>query len=96
MNLQQTKILFLATFVLLSGCKSNDSTEQLVSFVKNNNFGGPAPIFMERRGDFYTNRWYKVTIYFGYGDNGNWDTCTEDAERLNLKIKNNAFRCIPA
>ncbi len=86
--------ILLTTLILLSSCKSNESTEELVSFVENTDFGSPVPIFMEHRGDFFTDRWYKVTLYFGYGDNGNWETCIEDAKRLNLQFKNNTYRCV--
>lgn len=96
MKLKITHIVFLIILTLTNGCQSKDSANELVEFVQNNSFGGPVPIFMERRGDFFSDRWYKVTLYFGYGDNWNWVTCTEDAERLNLEGKKDSFRCVLA
>jgi hypothetical protein len=100
MKVRFAKIFFLSTLILISGCKSKESTEEstehLVTFLQKHNFGGLPLILMERRGDYFKDRWYKVTLYFGYGDNGNWDTCSEDAARLNMQIKRDSFRCVLA
>ena len=85
-------VILLTIQILLSSCSSNESTQELVSFVENTDFGSPVPIFMEHYGNF-SGSWFKVTLYFGYADNGNWETCIEDAKRLNLQFKNNTYRC---
>ncbi len=79
------------------GCKPSPqkNVEKLISFAENNDFGVEA-VFMEMRGSFFIDRWYKVTLYFGYGDNENWNTCIQDSNRLNIHDKPNVYRCVLA
>jgi hypothetical protein len=91
--------VLLTIQILLSSCSSNESTQELVSFVENTDFGSPVPVFMENYSlsEIYSSgSWFKVTLYFGYTDNGNWETCIEDAKRLNLQFKNSTYRCVLA
>ena len=85
----------ITVVVLLQGCDTNsrDATEQLVSLVQAGDFN-PTPVFMEVRGIFYTDKWFKVALYFGYGDNGNHEACIEEATRLNAKEGAGKYRCV--
>lgn len=85
-------ILFIS--LLLGGCTQdhNETEKNLVSFVKNAGFEVP-PVFLETQGTFLSADWYKVTLYFGYADNGNWIYCLEDAKRLNQVAYPRKFRC---
>lgn len=94
-NLMLATVSVLAIFMV--GCKPNPqkNVEKLISFAASNDLGVEA-VFMEMRGTFFTDRWYKVTLYFGYGDNENWNTCVKDANLLNIQDRPNAYRCVLA
>jgi hypothetical protein len=87
----------LIAFSTLAGCTDYhaQSTEKLVSFVKNRDFGVPV-VFMEKQGSFYAENWFKVTMYFGYSDDNNWNTCIEDAKRWTARLRAGVYRCVLA
>jgi hypothetical protein len=48
---------------------------------------------MEMRGNFFTNEWYEVTLYFGYTGDGNFKACRSEADRLNHQQGEEKYRC---
>jgi hypothetical protein len=87
------KLLCLVViFIALTAC-SSEPDERLIEFAKDNNFEVPV-YFMERRGDYFQDKWHKTTLYFGFGADWNFKTCQEDAERLNKELKSITFRCV--
>jgi hypothetical protein len=94
MKILLTNIFVSMSLILLSACDSDLQENQLVSFVENNNFDNPQFVFLEKRGSFITDKWYKVTLYFGYADNWNWDSCIDEANRLNSMDIKDAYRCV--
>lgn len=93
MKIKIVSITLFSILILLSACKIERDTDEIISFVEENKFKGPPIVFMERNGE-YSGKWWKVTMYFGYGDNYNWETCLTDAERFNLEVKKDSFRCV--
>ena len=94
LNRLPIKILITSLICLSLIACSAESDQKLAKFVKNTEFSVPV-FYLERSGDFHTDRWYKVVLYFGYGDDWNLRACEEDALRLNKEtpgfIK---FRCV--
>ncbi|QVL45172.1 MAG: hypothetical protein KFB94_07860 [Methylophilaceae bacterium] len=93
MKIKIGSIILLSILIFLTACKGERDKDELISFVQDNKFKGSPIVFMERYGE-YLDEWWKVTIYFGYGDNYNWETCLMDAERFNLEVKKDSFRCV--
>ena len=94
MKIHLTKIFVSMSLILLSACESDSQENQLISFVENNNFVNPQFVFLEKRGSYITDRWDKVTLYFGYANNWNWESCVDEAKRLNSLDKKDAYRCV--
>ena len=86
--------IFISFTVLIITACSSESEGELVKFVKNTEFTVPV-FYLERSGDFHTDRWYKVVLYFGYGDDWNLRACEEDALRFNKETPSPIkFRCV--
>ncbi len=79
---------------MLGGCTPDHSEKEkkLVSLVKDLKFEVP-PVMLEIRGEHLTENWYKVALYFGYGGDGNWKNCQEEADRLNKIERSKRYRC---
>jgi hypothetical protein len=90
---KKTALIYLATFLFcLSGCSEQDPEEKLKKFVKNNEFSVPV-VLLEMRGGFYTNSWFGGVLYYGYGNNGNYENCIKDAESRNKEERAVNYRC---
>lgn len=90
------RLLLMCFSILgLTACSPGpaENTEKLASFVESRDFGAPV-VFMEMRGSFFIENWYKVTLYFGYSYDENWTTCMEDAERWSNQPGAGSFRCV--
>lgn len=88
-----SSVFSLFTASIMTAC-SVESDEKLIKFVESAQFDTPV-FYMERRGDFYTDKWHKTVLYFGYGGDWNFRACEEDAARLNKDIRGpEKFRCV--
>lgn len=76
----------------ISGCSKSDPNEKLLRLVKDTEFSVPI-VLMEMRGNFYTSQWFEVTLYFGYGADGNFEACRSEADRLNRDNNEIKYRC---
>lgn len=91
--LRKKSSIYLATFLFfLSGCTEQDPEEKLKKFVKDTEFSVPV-VLLEMRGGFYTNSWFGVVLYYGYGNNGNYEVCIKEAEIKNKEEGGTNYRC---
>ena len=88
-------ILSIILAILVGSCDRRPVNEEILDKVNKTDFGVDVYL-LETRGEYYTNRWFPIVLYFGYANDGNMRWCSDEADRLNKQEKQVKYRCVVA